>query len=1007
VSERDGQIASLNQAVSEREGQITALLNSKSWRLTQPLRMLRQFLYWIAVQSKLLREHGLLSRLKALVRKIAKKIIATGIAYIKARPTLRMRLFNLAKKIGAANFLCRLHDRMQASVTGGVNLLLHEVVSSYPIWSAHFDTPSALTLSQLDASTHRDSKSFVIARFDETSEQYAEALAIRLVGSVGQQWQAVFVFSPNCKSETTMLCIRRATHGDIRISFEPSQVAPDAEFVVLIEGGALPRPHALRVFADALRGEPNALVAYSDEDQFNEDKSPSNPWFKPRFSPLLASQGMLLGRMLAFRPDTRGAQTLLSQLVATDTEPEAFASNYAMDAGEARTIHIPHVLYHDALFPRQLPISLSLPDILPIASIIIPTRDRWDLLGPCLESLKYTDWPTEHLEIIVVDNGSTESLTMKMLAEAEKTNLIRVIRDDLQFNWSRLNNLAARESRGELLIFLNNDTEVMDNGWLKKLAAHALRPGTGAVGCKLLYPDRTVQHGGVIAGIQGVAGHAHLFVQANEGGYRNLAITTHEVSAVTGACLAVTRANFDAVSGFNENFRVAFNDIIFCFDLHMLGRRNVYVADSLFIHHESKSRGYDDTPEKHALNQTEARKAWSLHPQLMRNDPFYSPNLSLLKPYDLSFAPRRRAFWDDRSMRPLRVMMLSVTHAIGHGVAVVVAKQTEALVQHGYEVIIAGPLGANDFPYPGCERVEVHDPLSAATLAADRAVDLIIAHTPPFFSVARWTGAAPPVLAYDYGEPLPDWFPDAEIRRAVLAEKDQALMMATAVFTISDAISAESRTPVRGVIPLGNSHLGQWNEASRARRQRVRMERGWDDKFVILNVCRFHGGERLYKGVDTYADVRDALQKVNPELAGSTLFVLCGKGSPEDVKEMTARGLVVAANVTDEEMADLYCAADAYANFSKWEGYNLGIGQALAMGLPTIASDIPAHRAFGIEVTNQVTIAVEWLTRTATQKNIRIPRIRDWEGPLSQLIVEINLLIDRSNDPEKDTVTIP
>jgi len=997
IAERDQSIAERDQSIAEREAQVVSLRNitnliyqSTSWRLMKPLRMLKEFFQWMAFQVRLLKEHGLSTRLRTLVIKLAKRAIFSSIMYINARPSLRIKLLRLAKKMGMTQLLNIMYDRMKKFSTDGTFSQRDQVVSSYSAWSANFDTPSAETLHRLEASTHPDSKVFVIARFDETSEQYATELALRLMQSLGQQWQAVFVFGPNCKSVATIQAVRIATHADTRISFNTPQVETDADFLVLIEGGALPRPHALRIFADALRAKPDAIVAYSDEDQFNSTTPPSNPWFKPRFAPLLASQGVLLGRMLAFRSDT----SLLNRLIAVDM-PAALARNYALDAGETRVVHIPHVLFNDALTPQQLPISWSLPDLLPMVSVIIPTRDHWDLLGPCLESLKCTDWPVDRMEIIVVDNGTTESKTLEMLKEAEGAKLVRVIRDDMQFNWSRLNNLAVHQSQGELLVFLNNDTEVIDPEWLKKLAVHALRPGTGAVGCKLLYPDRSVQHGGVIAGIQGLAGHAHLFLQANEGGYRNLANITHEVSAVTGACLAVTRENFEVAGGFNENFRVAFNDIVFCFALHMLGKRNVYVAEPLFIHHESKSRGYDDTPEKIALMQSEARKAWANNPQLLSDDPYYSPNLSLLAPYELSFAPRRRAFWDDRATRPLRVMMLSVTHAIGHGVAVVLALQAEALVQHGYEVIIAGPLTANDFPYPSCERVEIHDSQSAATLAAIRSVDLIIAHTPPFFNVACWTGAYPPVLAYDYGEPPPDWFPDAEGRRSILAQKDQALMMATAVFTISDAVAAESRTPVAGVIPLGNSHLGQWNDATKARRQSVRMARGWVDKFVILNVCRFHKDERLYKGVDTYVDVRDALLHLNPELARRTLFVLCGKGSSSDVEEMAARGLVVAANVTDEEMTDLYCAADAYTNFSKWEGYNLGIGQGLAMGLPTLASDIAAHRAFGIEVTNQVTSAVEWLVRTAAQKNIRTAQIWDWDAPLSQLVNEVDSILGR------------
>jgi GT2 family glycosyltransferase len=1011
ISERDGQIADLTHALAESTNTVTLICQSASWRITRPLRVLRGLAlslrivfdsqiaqrvrtasHWILLQARLIREDGIFARAKALARRLFKGSVAPFIFYVRARPLLRARLFYLAKQIGVDGRVVGIYNRVQSLVAtaGDPFLLRQQATASYSNWLAHFDTPTNEDLLQLEVSAHPNSFIFVIARFDETSEEYAEHLAVRLLKSIGQQWQAAFVFAPNCKSTETIDRIRRATGSDARISFGTPVLITAPEFIVLVEGGALPRSHALRIFADALRGERNALVAYSDEDQYNGAGPSGNPWFKPKFSPLLAEQGMLLGGMVALRPDTNGEKQLLSKLTNAHTDAAAVVREYALSGGESRVVHIPHVLYHDAFSPRApLPLSLELPTALPAVSVIIPTRDRWDLLGACLESLKYTDWPRDRFEIIVVDNGSTDAFTLRMLAEAENTKLIRVIRDDLPFNWSRLNNLAVGESRGDLLVFLNNDTEIIDKGWLKKIARHLLRPGTGAVGCKLLYPDRTVQHGGVVAGIMGVAGHAHLGLAADEGGYRNLANITHEVSALTGACLAVTRENFYAVGGFNESFRVAFNDVVFCFDLHVLGKRNVYVGEALVVHHESKSRGYDDTPEKLAINRVEAQNAWSLHPQLMRNDPYYSPNLSLGRPYELGFAPRRPVPWDDRSRRAPRVMMLSVTHAIGHGVAVVVDKQAEALVRHGYQVIVAGPMSANDFPYPGCERVEVHDAQSAATLAAQKRVDLIIAHTPPFFSVARWTGTYPPVLAYDYGEPPSDWFPDAEARRAVLAEKDQSLIMASAVFTISEAVAAESRTPVHGVLPLGNSHLGQWDDACAVRRESVRKKRGWENKFVVLNVCRFHEGERVYKGVNTYADLRDVLHRGDKQRAEKTIFVLCGKGSPEDVKVMTARGLTVAANVTDEEMADLYCAADAYANFSKWEGYNLGIGQALAMGLPTIASDIPAHRAFGVEVTKDVEDAAVWLIRAAGQGGNRTPRIWSWEGPLERFIQEV------------------
>ncbi len=999
LSDRDSQIASLNRAVAERDGQIASLsqdlkmmIASRSWQITRPLR-------WSALQVRLLREHGLSSRFHAFVRKGVRGVSRRGLDYVRARPELRVRLHGWALKLGLREQLQALYGKVQTQATDGVPNLRDLVVSSYQAWCEHFDTPSMETMGRLAATSESKPRVIVVARFEKASESYAAALAQRLVDSVGQAWNAVFLFSGDCDAVETIRKISLATNRDTRIGFDAAAVNRDAEIAIVVEGGALPRPHALRIFADTLCNSPEALLAYSDEDLLFGGDLPRDPWFKPEFSPLLASQGLLLGRMVALKVAGTESVGVLEKLLSTSIDAAGFARDYAIALGKRRVLHIPHVLFHDA-FARRAPIvhEWSLPEILPKATIIIPTKDRWDLLGPCLDSLWLSDWPTELLDIVVVDNGSTDSKTLTMLRKLESGSRIKVIRDAKQFNWSRLNNLAVQESDGELLVFLNNDTEIDDRAWLKKMAAHALRPGVGAVGCKLLYPDRTVQHGGVIAGIQGVAGHAHLFLQAGEGGYCNLANITHEVSAVTGACLAVTRKNFQLVGGFDENFRVAFNDVMFCFSLHSLGLWNIYVADPLLIHHESKSRGYDDTPEKKSLNREEAAKAWAKHPSVMRSDPFYSPNLSLFKPYDLSFAPRRRAAWDDQKVRPLRVMMLSVTHAIGHGVPVVLSLQADALVKRGYEVIVAGPRSPNDFPYPGCTRLEVHDSIDAAVFAADLSVDVVIVHTMPFFNITKWTGGYPAVISYDHGEPPSDWFPDAAPRKAALLEKDLALTMATAVYAISDAIAAESRVPVAGVIPEGNTHLGQWNEEAKERRNRVRLERGWNDHFVVLNVCRFHAGERIYKGIDTFVSVFDACKAINHDQSDKLIFVLCGKGTPDDVAEMARCGLLVQANVSNDEMLDLYCAADAYANFSKWEGYNLGIAQALAMGLPTTASDIPAHRAFGIHVSNDVGDAANWVLQTARKNEPREPRIWAWDKPLAQLIEVIESVSTKNAD---------
>ena len=313
------------------------------------------------------------------------------------------------------------------------------------------------------------------------------------------------------------------------------------------------------------------------------------------------------------------------------------------------------------------------------------------------------------------------------------------------------------------------------------------------------------------------------------------------------------------------------------------------------------------------------------------------------------------------------------------------------LIAQGFRVTIGGPKSNNDLDYPGCERVDVLDPRMAFRWAMNNSVDVIIAQTSPFFSVARWAGDALPVIAYDYGEPPPGRFEDWAERLGVLKEKDLSLMMCSKVFTISQAITDESRTPVDGIIPLGNTHLGRWDRSKIEIREGVRLINGWNNNFVVLNVCRFHEAERNYKGVDTYIEVAQRLKDVATKLSRKPVFVLCGKGDEADIKYLRKCGIDVRANVSDDELADYYAAADAYLNFSTWEGYNLGIGQALAMGLPVVASDIPAHRAFGVTIAADLREAVLSLMEIMSQPiGPRVPTLWDWDNSIAALTAAIN-----------------
>jgi glycosyltransferase involved in cell wall biosynthesis len=343
----------------------------------------------------------------------------------------------------------------------------------------------------------------------------------------------------------------------------------------------------------------------------------------------------------------------------------------------------------------------------------------------------------------------------------------------------------------------------------------------------------------------------------------------------------------------------------------------------------------------------------------------------------------------------LRILMLSAVHGQGHGVPVVLRLQAEYLASLGHEVIVGGPSVHRGIAYAGCHRVELHDPMEAAAYAVANDIDAVVAHTPPFFSVVRWVGDWPRCILYDYGEPPSSLFHDAEERGAELAEKRFAFGIADRVFAISSAVRAEADRDGMGVIRLGNAHLGAWSDALLPQRERTRAARGFGGKAVVLNVCRFHRAERRYKGIDLYAEVAKRFREANPALADKVLFVLAGKASKEDVAEVEALGLSAVANVSDAELTNLYAAADIYVSFSQWEGYNLGIGQALALGLQVIASDIPAHREFGITTTNDPAAAAEGLAplvEAALSGRLlaeRTPRLWAWDEPLAAFAAEV------------------
>ena len=259
---------------------------------------------------------------------------------------------------------------------------------------------------------------------------------------------------------------------------------------------------------------------------------------------------------------------------------------------------------------------------------MIPTRDGVRVLRTCVEGLlQATDYPA--FEVTIVDNGSTGADTLGYLREIERRG-VRVLEYDRPFNFAAINNFAVARTESDLIALVNDDIEVVHPEWLAEMVSHAVRPEVGAVGALLLYPDRRIQHGGVVLGVGGVAGHAFKYAPGITPGYFASLHVARSVSAVTAACMVVDRRKYREVNGLDaRELEVAFNDVDFCLKLRAAGYRNVFTPHAVLVHHESVSRGDDWVGEKLKRFQRERKVMMDRWGSALFEDPFYSPHLTL------------------------------------------------------------------------------------------------------------------------------------------------------------------------------------------------------------------------------------------------------------------------------------------------------------------------------------------------------------------------------------------
>ncbi|KAB2930663.1 MAG: glycosyltransferase family 2 protein [Candidatus Contendobacter sp.] len=468
------------------------------------------------------------------------------------------------------------------------------------------------------------------------------------------------------------------------VAFNMALKTITGDFITFINPTDLFAPHALLWIALDIIDHPEGMFWYSDEDGIDENGERRNPCFKPDWNPdlFLSYPYHLASHLSVYR--TSLVRQLNGFRQGYETAQEFDLALRTIEQIEPSQIrHIPRVLYHcreitntisnsnsteTTAIPLQAALKVvndhlnrkrvqaravpspdnlyirvryQLPEKLPLVTLIIPTRNGFKLLSRCIESiLEKTSYL--NYEIIVVNNNSDDSRTLKYLRDLSESPKIKVLDYPHPFNYSAINNMAVNHACGELIGFLNNDIEVINNDWLNEMTSHALRPEIGAVGARLWYKDDTLQHGGVILGIGGVANHAHKGIAKGDPGYFGRAVLVQNFSAVTGACLILRKDCFVAVGGFNEEkLAVTFNDVDLCLKLIKSGFRIIWTPYAELYHYESASRGYDNTLAKITRSEQEItymRKHWG---DWLMSDPAYNPNLTLeTEDFTLAWPPR-------------------------------------------------------------------------------------------------------------------------------------------------------------------------------------------------------------------------------------------------------------------------------------------------------------------------------------------------------------------------------